>query len=321
MNSGSYLMQDNLRGMLISQRPNEIEAFKYSRINPFISRVTNKDPLGLPPIKRSVVYEHVKKPNYVEMKNKEIVKKIQNLKKLERTLIQDEEIHLKTKQKKIKEKFDKQNTNINEIRKELYGINNENLNSKSTNNMLNTASGFAKGGGNDKIEGTNYLKLNSEYHDLNMPPIVNKNMKEEEEVLKVAHNKDQSNIASKDNDKNFILNNGSPDVNINLDEEENEDEVKNLLKFVNNLDYEKYLKDLEIREALYLIKNKVEKEGPLETNDNLNNKESEENNQLIGSQFTNQEGEMGNNNENKKVNFQFAPSVVSHDKEWDNSVK
>jgi len=39
-----------------------------------------------------------------------------------------------------------------------------------------------------------------------------------------------------------------------------EENDENLLKFMENLDYDKYVKNLEVREALYLLKNKVEKE-------------------------------------------------------------
>jgi hypothetical protein len=46
---------------------------------------------------------------------------------------------------------------------------------------------------------------------------------------------------------------------INFDGSDDEND-ENLLKFMENLDYDKYVKNLEVREALYLLKNKVDKE-------------------------------------------------------------
>ena len=39
-----------------------------------------------------------------------------------------------------------------------------------------------------------------------------------------------------------------------------EEEMKDVLGYINSLDYEKYARDMEIREALQLIKNKMEKD-------------------------------------------------------------
>ena len=37
--------------------------------------------------------------------------------------------------------------------------------------------------------------------------------------------------------------------------------MKNIINYINKLDYDKYAKDMEIREALQLIKNKMEREA------------------------------------------------------------
>ena len=44
------------------------------------------------------------------------------------------------------------------------------------------------------------------------------------------------------------------------DEEIKKDEMDNILDYINDLDYEKYSKDMELREALQLIKNKMNKD-------------------------------------------------------------
>jgi len=60
-------------------------------------------------------------------------------------------------------------------------------------------------------------------------------------------------------------------MNFDASDEENDEK---LLKFMENLDYDKYVKNLEVREALYLLKNKVEKEkeknNVVEQNEELN---------------------------------------------------
>ena len=40
-----------------------------------------------------------------------------------------------------------------------------------------------------------------------------------------------------------------------------EEDMKNIINYINKLDYDKYAKDMEIREALQLIKNKMEREA------------------------------------------------------------
>lgn len=60
---------------------------------------------------------------------------------------------------------------------------------------------------------------------------------------------------------------------IDNDDIKDEDDMNNIIKYINDLDYDKYQRDLEIREAFHLLKNKMEKEEKektklTETNDN-----------------------------------------------------
>jgi len=108
----------------------------------------------------------------------------------------------------------------------------------------------------------------------------------------------------------------------------NDKEVDELINFAKSLDYNKYLKNMEIREALYLIKNKVETEGV--NNDfgveNNNNQQYNQNNNEV------QNNNYMNNNDNNSVNErekkQIAiensineknnqAKVVIHDSDWD----
>lgn len=60
----------------------------------------------------------------------------------------------------------------------------------------------------------------------------------------------------------------NPRANWAKKEEDQEENIEDLISFAEKLDFEKYLKDLEIREALRLIKNRVEDYSP-EKGENL----------------------------------------------------
>lgn len=96
------------------------------------------------------------------------------------------------------------------------------------------------------------------------------------------YNKTYSNKDVKENKENQSVNNNPNGELINKKESSpqkldlsdiNEDE--NLIKFMENLDYDKYVKNMEVREALFLLKNKVEKEKDVE--DRLEDKNNENN--------------------------------------------
>ena len=92
---------------------------------PFVSRVYHREPLGLPPIKSNLVVNIEKRqpPSYVEYRNRQIIKKIQSLKKQEKIFLNEEENITKKKHEKYRDYTIKNNNNINEIREELYGEN------------------------------------------------------------------------------------------------------------------------------------------------------------------------------------------------------
>lgn len=122
--------------MLISQRPSENKTPQNGKPTPFISRVYNRDPVGLPPIKNNLVVTIEKKPqlSYFEFRNKQIIKQIENLKKQEKDFLKEEENNQKKKIEKYREFTIKNNNNINELRKETYGedfMNQVNNNNKS----------------------------------------------------------------------------------------------------------------------------------------------------------------------------------------------
>jgi hypothetical protein len=322
MNTGGFLLQDNMRGMIISQRPAEILAIKSSQLFPFVSRVKNSSPLGLPPIMNSIVFPIKKQVNYVDMKNKEVIRKLQTLKKYEKEAITDEEKNVKIKYEKARDNSIRQNATINKLRKDLYGdlvaSNDEIKNSQkfglTTNNFFDKS----------KSESRKQAALED---DVNMGGNleINANTSKQDNYNYIPSATNNINVAITHNPANSVdYASNSKRVNFNLpplddfDKDDNEDEVNNLLNFVNNLDYEKYAKDLEIREALYLIKNKVEKDKANCPNDEeIKNDENLRDN-ILGEESKHIEGYQNSANVNY---FNHIQNSVNHEREWDNSVK
>jgi len=106
---------------------------------------------------------------------------------------------------------------------------------------------------------------------------------------------------------------------------ENNEEVQKLLDFMNNLDFEKYLKDLHIREALHLIKNKIEKQNELEELQKASSDVVKTNDEIINNKVfqtldedTVKTPSLNGNFEN---NSKLSLPVLVHEKLWDNSVR
>lgn len=75
----------------------------------------------------------------------------------------------------------------------------------------------------------------------------------------------------KKNKEEENVNNSEEEEKVDTITNTNEGEIKEIINYMNELDYEKYLKDREIREALNVIKSKMEKEAQEKeekTNDN-----------------------------------------------------
>ena len=111
-----------------------------------------------------------------------------------------------------------------------------------------------------------------------------------------------------------------------------EKEMKEIIDFINNWDYEKYERDSEVREALLLLRNKMkqeekEKEKKLEElrlkekSDKLNNKN--EDNEI----YKEEEIEDGNKNNDEIQNNNKVNNVLSEqekeilEKNWNSSTK
>ena len=119
---------------------------------------------------------------------------------------------------------------------------------------------------------------------------------------------DEINRLRAKNDKAHEKINNEENIHDLIEQVEQNKEEKDLLYFMEGLNFEKYLKDLEIREALKLIKLKVEEDN--NTNDKDIGKNNEENIDLQKSQTIVTLPPI--NTSNKEVNI----IPVVHNKDW-----
>ena len=133
------------------------------------------------------------------------------------------------------------------------------------------------------------------------------------------------NVTNGDNVKN----------NINIDEqpepEITENEMKEIIDFINNWDYEKYERDSEVREALLLLRSKMKKEEE-EKAQQLKELRIKEKNEIINNQIDNdhiEEKENQNDNiyipdqiNNNKINVELSEKEKEMlEKNWNSSTK
>jgi hypothetical protein len=109
------------------------------------------------------------------------------------------------------------------------------------------------------------LELNKEIEELVKD--YNQELKKESENNKIQNNllKNVDNLSENKENLNKKL------QNLDLSGFE---EDENLINFMTNLDYDKYVKNQEVREALFLLKNKVEKEKDVQQIEENQNKEN-----------------------------------------------
>ena len=135
----------------------------------------------------------------------------------------------------------------------------------------------------------------------------------------------KENVTNGDNVKN----------NINIDEqpepEITENEMKEIIDFINNWDYEKYERDSEVREALLLLRSKMKKEEE-EKAQQLKELRIKEKNEIINNQIDNdhiEEKENQNDNiyipdqiNNNKINVELSEKEKEMlEKNWNSSTK
>ena len=136
--------------------------------------------------------------------------------------------------------------------------------------------------------------------------------------------------------KENFTNEDNVNNNINIDDqpepEITESEMKEIIDFINNWDYEKYERDSEVREALLLLRSKMKKEEE-EKAQQLKELRIKEKNEIINNQNDNDNIEEKENqndnlyipdqiNNNNKINVELSEKEKEMlEKNWNSSTK
>ena len=137
----------------------------------------------------------------------------------------------------------------------------------------------------------------------------------------------KENVTNADNVNNKINIDDQPEPEIT------ESEMKEIIDFINNWDYEKYERDSEVREALLLLRSKMKKEEE-EKAQQLKELRIKEKNEIINNQINNdnieeEENQNDNlytpdqiNNNNNKINVELSEKEKEMlEKNWNSSTK
>ena len=225
----------NYKGVMLCNRPNEFgQVQKPERQGkaPFISRVDPKPQLGLNPTKKIINVPKKKKDhNNILNRHKKYLKMLQEKKMIEKLEKENEDTQKQETFKKFKEKTAKQRQKIKKLKEEKE-------------------------------------KTQSPQKDTYQSP-QQKTKKEESPAQVEAPKEENRNIGRlteenlKKNDEHYSQKNKPKKTNKKMPawakteeqlKKEEEDEIDDLIEFAYDLDYEKYMEDLEVRQALALIK-------------------------------------------------------------------
>ena len=136
----------------------------------------------------------------------------------------------------------------------------------------------------------------------------------------------KENVTNADNVNNKINIDDQPEPEIT------ESEMKEIIDFINNWDYEKYERDSEVREALLLLRSKMKKEEE-EKAQQLKELRIKEKNEIINNQINNDNIEEEENqndnlytpeqiNNNNKINVELSEKEKEKlEKNWNSSTK
>ena len=282
-----------VKAMIIPQRSDSYNNIFSSQKSPFVSMINVKEKLGLPPITGKVI-NHKNLNNNVYKNNIIKPKKRRHQSSLEKycSLSNDKQFwkkninpFLETYNEKNKFNMTKQEIK-NELEiEEAKGL--PQISDWEENNYTCQPKIFNRTSScqffNKFNEGENINKLTNQINEKNFQRKQQVTITKLTKTSKKDNQNDNLNSekeAQNDDNLQKIENNEkNPSADItdnkevtNIEKEENidilndeedkmdEEEMKDVLGYINSLDYEKYARDMEIREALQLIKNKMEKD-------------------------------------------------------------
>lgn len=241
----------NYKGVMLCTRPNEDAGQKKER--PFISRVEIHDDLGINPVKKKMQAPERKATNIVLKRHKEWLQKFQQdiqskkeeeeIRKLQeeerRRVIRENAAADRVKMKTLKEEFNKANDSMH-----LYGDNKE-----------ENLSPVAKPA---KLTAKNLQKLDEETSQHERQEAVPEPPRESEKPAKKSKKgKEKPKWAMTEQELEGVEN----------------AEVDDLLDFANNLDYDQFMYDMEVRNMVNAIQSRI---NELKQQDNWKEKVVEE---------------------------------------------
>lgn len=216
----------NYKGVMLCNRPNEFgQVQKPERQGkaPFISRVDPKEKIGLNPTKKIIVVSQKKKDsNNILIRHKRYLKMLQEKKLIEKLEMENDESNKNETFKKFRDQTAKQRQKIKELKTDNQ--NKEDTPSPQKDPLFET-----------KPEPQSIVKLTKENLQKNDEQYSNKNKASKKQTkAKPAWAKTEEQL-----------------------KQEQDNEIDDLIEFAYDLDYEKYMEDLEVRQAIALIKERV----------------------------------------------------------------
>ena len=298
MSRGGIIISNNSdgRGMMLPEREG---SYTFNKL-PFISMPNPKNQVGLNPIEKKVIiktnklnkkkepkksitnkfypiehYRKIKTSQQFWKKNENpFLKEFNKKKEDEKSWIEEVEKYQPKGKNTFSELIDKNNLNYSDIEyiksKKIFSIPKtpQKLMVPIINTNPNTLSAkkIIKEEKKEEIKNNdNTCTIKPEIKDVKVCPeekceknnnnIENNNINENMDKKEIKEEKESKEIKEDIVEKKDIVK--DPLLEDDLDEKENIDEV---ITYLNGLDYDKYCKDMEIREALTLLKNKMDKE-------------------------------------------------------------
>ena len=239
---------------------------------PFVSMATPKEEIGINPVPAKVIIKTRKVyPRKIIDKRTEMEDRLYPLENYRK--IKTSQQFWKKNENPIYKEYNKncvnQSGNKNKLKDES---NNDDNNKPITNNLktpqklkpiINKSSLNKKKLTDERKNDENVYEVKPEIKEVKVIKEINNinqnTLSEKKNDININNNENEKDINKKEDDKNIDDKKEKKDplLEDDLDENENIDDVIN---YLNGLDYDKYCKDMEIREALSLLKNKMDKE-------------------------------------------------------------
>ena len=156
-------------------------------------------------------------------------------------------------------------------------------------------------------------------------------MEENSNEEKKEENKDNKEIPKENEEENKNENVKEIKDNIDLEENDeliNKEDINNIVDYLTNLDFEKYSRDMEIKEALMVLKAKMDKDQEIQEkekqiendkvtviqdNNNTNNKKDEDNEPENNQYTLYKEKSLNKEEEKKKVEIKEPKEIINEE--------